>query len=106
MEPKILIADEAVSALDVSVQKEVLKLLSDIKTQMGLTMIFITHDLRVAAQVSDSLIVMRKGEVVERGPVEEVFGDPKHEYTRQLMDAIPGKHWEVPENLLHPDMAV
>lgn len=102
MQPKILIADEAVSALDVSVQKEVLKLLADIKAKMGLTMIFITHDLRVAAQVSDTLIVMRKGEVVERGNVDEVFGNPKHEYTRQLMDAIPGKHWEVPENLLQP----
>ncbi|WLE00994.1 ABC transporter ATP-binding protein (plasmid) [Agrobacterium leguminum] len=102
MQPKILIADEAVSALDVSVQKEVLKLLADIKAEMGLTMIFITHDLRVAAQVSDTLIVMRKGEVVERGNVEEVFGSPKHQYTRQLMDAIPGKHWEVPENLVEP----
>lgn len=105
MQPKILIADEAVSALDVSVQKEVLKLLADIKAQMGLTMIFITHDLRVAAQVSDTLIVMRKGEVVERGAVDAVFGNPQHDYTKQLMDAIPGKHWEVPENLLHPQPA-
>lgn len=99
MEPRILIADEAVSALDVSVQKEVLKLLSDVKAQMGLTMIFITHDLRVAAQVSDNLIVMQKGEVVERGNVDEIFGNAKHQYTKQLMDAIPGKHWEAPENL-------
>lgn len=103
MRPKILIADEAVSALDVSVQKEVLKLLADIKAQMGLTMIFITHDLRVAAQVSDELIVMRSGEVVERGPVEEVFGSPKHDYTKQLIDSVPGKDWEVPENLALSD---
>lgn len=97
VEPKILIADEAVSALDVSVQKEVLKLLADIKKAMGLTMIFITHDLRVAAQVSDEIIVMSKGEVVERGNVSEVLGQPRHPYTRQLIDAMPGRGWEVPD---------
>ncbi|MGF3027770.1 ABC transporter ATP-binding protein [Methylobacterium aquaticum] len=96
VEPKILIADEAVSALDVSVQKEVLRLLSDIRQQMGLTMIFITHDLRVAAQVSDEIIVMSKGEVVERGSVADVLGNPVHPYTRQLIDATPGRGWDVP----------
>lgn len=97
VEPKILIADEAVSALDVSVQKEVLKLLNEIRDRMGLTVLFITHDLRVAAQVCDTLIVMQQGDVVERGTVEEVFGAPSHPYTKMLLDAQPGKHWNVPD---------
>lgn len=97
VEPKILIADEAVSALDVSVQKEVLTLLNEIRDRMGLTVLFITHDLRVAAQVCDTLIVMQEGEVVERGTVEEVFGAPSHPYTRMLLDAQPGQHWDVPD---------
>ncbi|MDG4889935.1 MULTISPECIES: ABC transporter ATP-binding protein [unclassified Mesorhizobium] len=97
VEPKILIADEAVSALDVSVQRDVLNLLQEIKQKMGLTMIFITHDLRVAAQVSDQLIVMNKGEVVERGKVETVLGKPQHPYTKELLAAMPGQGWEVPK---------
>ena len=97
LDPKILIADEAVSALDVSVQKEVLDLLRDIRRRMNLTMLFITHDLRVAAQVSDKLIVMSEGEVVERGTVAEVFGNPTHPYTRKLIDALPGQTWAVPD---------
>jgi len=90
VEPKILIADEAVSALDVSVQKEVLQLLEKIKTEMGLTILFITHDLRVAAQISDRLIVMHQGHVVEAGSVREVFLTPRQAYTQQLLTAMPG----------------
>jgi peptide/nickel transport system ATP-binding protein len=97
VEPRVLIADEAVSALDVSVQKEVLNLLNEIRDEMGLTVLFITHDLRVAAQVCDNLIVMQKGEIVERGTVEQVFGTPSHSYTQMLLDAQPGKNWEVPD---------
>lgn len=96
VEPKILIADEAVSALDVSVQKEVLQLLADIKRDMGLTILFITHDLRVAAQICDNLIVMSKGRIVERGTVDQVFGDPQDAYTRQLLSAMPGRGWDDP----------
>lgn len=96
VEPKVLIADEAVSALDVSVQKEVLKLLNDIKQEFGLTILFITHDLRVAAQVCDNIIVMKNGEIVERGNVAEVFERPSHEYTKTLLAAQPGKDWKVP----------
>lgn len=99
VDPQILIADEAVSALDVSVQKEVLTLLSDIRDKMGLTMIFITHDLRVAAQVSDRIIVMSKGEAVERGTAREIFEEPRHDYTRRLLAAMPGQSWAIPRML-------
>jgi peptide/nickel transport system ATP-binding protein len=91
MEPELLIADEAVSALDVSVQAQVLALLEEIRTRLELAMLFITHDLRVAAQVCDHIAVMSKGEVVEYGPAEDVFRAPKHEYTRALFSAAPGR---------------
>jgi len=97
VEPKILVADEAVSALDVSVQKEVLRLLAEIRDRMGLSMLFITHDLRVAAQICDDVIVMSKGEIVERGAIGRVFADPQHPYTRELLAAMPGQGWEVPD---------
>jgi len=90
VEPQILIADEAVSALDVSVQKDVLQLLETIKAEMGLTMLFITHDLRVAAQISDRLLVMHQGRVVEEGTPHEVFSHPREAYTKQLLAAMPG----------------
>ncbi|HVL56848.1 MAG TPA: ABC transporter ATP-binding protein [Burkholderiaceae bacterium] len=92
MEPDLLIADEAVSALDVSVQAQVLRLLEDIRGELNLAMLFITHDLRVAAQVCDDVAVMSRGRVVEYGPTVEVFRAPKHEYTRALFDAAPGRH--------------
>jgi peptide/nickel transport system ATP-binding protein len=91
MEPEVLIADEAVSALDVSVQAQVLKLLDEIRERMNLAMLFITHDLRVASQVCDTLAVMSRGEVVEMGPAHEVFSAPRHAYTRALFAAAPGR---------------
>jgi peptide/nickel transport system ATP-binding protein len=91
MEPQLLIADEAVSALDVSVQAQVIRLLDEIRDRLNLAMLFITHDLRVAAQVCDHVMVMSKGQVVEYGPAQEVFGSPKHEYTRALFAAAPGR---------------
>jgi peptide/nickel transport system ATP-binding protein len=94
MEPELLIADEAVSALDVSVQAQVLELLDDVRKKFDLAMLFITHDLRVAAQVCDRVAVMHKGEVVEYGTATEVFAAPRHAYTRSLFDAAPGKDWE------------
>ena len=94
MEPEILIADEAVSALDVSVQAQVLALLEDIRQSLHLAMLFITHDLRVAAQICDSVAVMSKGEIVEYGPTMQVFSDPQHTYTQALFDAAPGRHFQ------------
>jgi peptide/nickel transport system ATP-binding protein len=91
MEPELLIADEAVSALDVSVQAQVLKLLEEIRERLNLAMLFITHDLRVASQVCDQLAVMSQGKVVEYGPAHQVFGAPQHEYTRALFAAAPGR---------------
>ncbi|KAE9421927.1 hypothetical protein Angca_005466, partial [Angiostrongylus cantonensis] len=90
-DPEILIADEAVSALDVSIQAQVLRLLDDLKTRLNLAVIFITHDLRVAATICDRVLVMQRGTVVEEGPVAQVFGAPQHAYTQQLIAAIPGK---------------
>jgi peptide/nickel transport system ATP-binding protein len=91
MEPLLLVADEPVSALDVSVQAQVLALLDEIRTRLHLTMLFITHDLRVAAQVCDRIAVMQHGRVVEEGPIAEVYANPKHDYTRQLLAAAPGR---------------
>jgi len=94
MRPAVLVADEPVSALDVSVQAQVLALLDDIRKQFDLAMVFITHDLRVAAQICDRIAVMKFGEVVEEGPTADVFASPSHSYTRSLLDAVPGKSWE------------
>jgi peptide/nickel transport system ATP-binding protein len=91
MQPEILIADEAVSALDVSVQAQILELFDDIQRRLHLTLVFITHDLRVAAQICNRIVVMQQGRVVEQGPVTEVFERPRHPYTRSLLDAAPGR---------------
>ena len=93
MEPELLIADEAVSALDVSVQAQVLQLLDEIRDRMNLAMLFITHDLRVAAQVCDHVAVMSNGRVVEYGTATQVFGAPTHEYTQALFAAAPGRDY-------------
>jgi peptide/nickel transport system ATP-binding protein len=94
MEPQLLIADEPVSALDVSVQAQVLKLLEEIRQSLNLAMLFITHDLRVAAQVCDLVAVMSEGEIVEYGSAMQIFTAPRHKYTRALLDAAPGRHFE------------
>ena len=93
MEPELLVADEPVSALDVSVQSQVLALLAEIRERLQLAMLFITHDLRVAAQVCDTVAVMSQGRVVEYGTAREVFERPRHEYTRSLFAAAPGRNW-------------
>jgi peptide/nickel transport system ATP-binding protein len=90
-DPKVLIADEAVSALDVSVQAQILRLLDEIQQRLKIGILFITHDLRVASQICDSVLVMSQGEIVERGAVKDVFFAPQHAYTRKLLAAAPGR---------------
>ncbi|ALM82943.1 ABC transporter ATP-binding protein [Bordetella sp. N] len=94
MEPQLIVADESVSALDVSVQAQVLKLLKDVQERLQLALIFITHDLRVAAQICDHLLVMHRGRVVEQGPPAQIFDNPQDPYTRQLIAAMPGRDWD------------
>jgi peptide/nickel transport system ATP-binding protein len=94
MEPDLLIADEAVSALDVSVQARVLALLDEIRRTLDLAMLFITHDLRVAAQVCHQVAVMSEGRIVEFGSAAEVFHHPRHPYTKALLEALPGRDWD------------
>ncbi|MCQ9617995.1 ATP-binding cassette domain-containing protein [Paenalcaligenes niemegkensis] len=91
MEPTLIIADEAVSALDVSVQAQVLDLFESLRKKLNFSMIFITHDLRVASNICDSIIVMRKGQIVEQGTGAQLFTNPQHAYTKALLDAVPGK---------------
>jgi peptide/nickel transport system ATP-binding protein len=91
LKPDVLIADEPVSALDVTVQAQVLKLLDDVRRQMNLAMLFITHDMRVAAEICHRVMVMRHGKVVESGPTSEIFANPATDYTKALLAAIPGR---------------
>lgn len=93
LDPKLLIADEAVSALDVSIQAQVLKLIRQVRDTLGLAVLFITHDLRVAAELCDRIVVMQHGRLVEAGPAEEILTRPKEDYTRQLIAAVPGQGW-------------
>jgi peptide/nickel transport system ATP-binding protein len=87
----VLIADEPVSALDVSVQAQILALFEEIQARLGLTLIFITHDLRVAAQICNRVVVMHRGKVVEQGSVAALFTAPQRDYTRALLAAAPGR---------------
>ena len=91
LKPLVLVADEAVSALDVSVQSQILALFAELREEMNLAMIFITHDLRVAAEIADRIVVMRRGQIVEQGETQSIFENPADPYTRALLDAIPGR---------------
>lgn len=92
LQPKLIICDEAVSALDVSVQSQILNLLTSLKTTFGFTYLFISHDLSVIRLISDRVIVMYLGKVMEEAPTDQLFSNPKHPYTQALLSAIPKSH--------------
>ncbi len=92
-EPRVVICDEAVASLDVSIQAQVLNLMGDIRHATGVSFLFISHDLAVVRQVSDEIVVMRRGRIVESGPADRVLDAPRHPYTRRLLAAIPRPGW-------------
>jgi len=94
VKPKLIIADEPVSALDVSVQKQVLELLDELRKTFDLSMLFITHDLRVAAHVCEEIAVMKDGAIVEHGSTADIFARPQHAYTQALLASVPGRAWQ------------
>ena len=89
LEPELLICDESVAALDVSCQSQVLNLLKDLQEQLGLSLLFITHDMSVVNFIADRSLVMNKGQIVESGQTQEIIRSPSNEYTRRLIEAIP-----------------
>ena len=89
LQPEILLADEVVSALDVSVQSDIINLLINLREELGLTVLFISHNLAVVRQLCERVIVMYKGKIVETGPIEKVFTEPEHAYTRTLLESVP-----------------
>ncbi|MDC0068854.1 ATP-binding cassette domain-containing protein [Gammaproteobacteria bacterium] len=96
LRPKLVVCDESVSALDVSVQAQIINLLEDLQAELGLTYLFVAHDLSVVHHICDRILVMYRGRIVEEGPVEEVFSNPQQDYTKLLLSAIPSPDPDVP----------
>jgi oligopeptide transport system ATP-binding protein len=103
-EPRLIILDESVAALDVSIQAQVLNLLADIRAETGVSYVLISHDLAVVRQLTDDVIVMHRGKVVERGPTKRVLDHPADDYTKMLRDSVPGPGWK-PSRRLRADAA-
>ena len=106
VEPEILVADEAISALDVSIQAQILALFASLQKKLGFAMLFVTHDLRVAASICDEVTVMYRGEAVEQGPASQVLVTPAHDYTRTLLEAVPDRAGRATSSLARAGSAV
>ena len=96
LQPDVIIADEPTSALDVSVRAQILNLLTDLKKELGLAMVFISHDIQTERYISDRIVVMNHGQIMEQGPAKQIFEDPQDAYTKTLLGAAP--------SLLHPNL--
>ncbi len=92
LEPRVVVCDEPVSALDVSIQAQILLLLKELQVEMGLSYVFISHDLRVVRHIADYVLVMHEGRVVEQGDVKSLYSSPRQQYTQNLLNSIPGRH--------------